>query len=144
MLIKWSPFVKGSAVHKSVRKNLEKLTLLPLCPHWLNPPCPYGHTINFEKSVVFCTKKCGRPHLKNPPPPPHCGRLFWTSPNFKRNNETSRFTLERYPCINKIFRWSRFFLNSPWLPRNSKNIQNETTKLFSVGNTNINISTNQS
>jgi len=24
--------------------------------------------------------------------------------------------------------------NSPWLPRNFKNVQNETTKFFSVGN----------
>jgi len=31
----------------------------------------------------------------------------------------------------------------PWLPRNLKNVQNETSKLFSVGNTNINIPTNQ-
>jgi len=33
--------------------------------------------------------------------------------------------------------------NSPWLPRNLKNLQNETTKRFLVGNTNINILTNQ-
>jgi len=33
--------------------------------------------------------------------------------------------------------------NSPWLPRNLKNVQSETTKCFSVGNTNIHISTNQ-
>jgi len=30
--------------------------------------CPFGHTINFEKSDVFCTKNCKRPHLKNPFP----------------------------------------------------------------------------
>jgi len=30
--------------------------------------------------------------------------------------------------------------NSPWLPRNLKNVQNETTKRFLIGNTNINIS----
>jgi len=46
----------------------------------------------FEKSDVFCTKKCGRPHLNNPlvrkmsaldkaPPPPDCGRLLWTALN---------------------------------------------------------------
>jgi len=43
--------------------------------------------INFEKSHVFCAKKCGRPHLKNPPCPPNvrtkqppdCGRLLWTA-----------------------------------------------------------------
>jgi len=28
------------------------------------PPCQSGRTINFEKSDVFCTKECGRPHLK--------------------------------------------------------------------------------
>jgi len=28
-------------------------------------PCPYGHTINFEKSGAFRNKKYGRPHLMN-------------------------------------------------------------------------------
>jgi len=32
-------------------------------------PCPCEHTINLEKSDVFCTKKCGRLHLK---PLPSC------------------------------------------------------------------------
>jgi len=31
-------------------------------------PCPYGHTINFEKIGVFYTKKCGRLHMKTLPP----------------------------------------------------------------------------
>jgi len=31
--------------------------------NWPLPPC--GHTINYENFEVFCTKKCGRPHLKN-------------------------------------------------------------------------------
>jgi len=37
--------------------------------NWPPPPCPCecGHTLHFEKSGVFCTKKCGRPHLKNSP-----------------------------------------------------------------------------
>jgi len=53
---------------KDVLKNLEKLTppLSEKCSNWLNPltpTCPRGHTKNFEKSEVFCTKKCGRPHL---------------------------------------------------------------------------------
>jgi len=30
------------------------------------PPCPFGHTINFEKFEGFCAKKCGRPHLMTP------------------------------------------------------------------------------
>jgi len=28
------------------------------------PPCPCGHTINFENLEVFCTKKCGRPLVR--------------------------------------------------------------------------------
>jgi len=32
-------------------------------------PCPCGHTINFEISVYFCSKRCGCPHLKNSPCP---------------------------------------------------------------------------
>jgi len=41
------------------------------CPHLTqppSPPCLCGHTINFEKPEIFCTKKCERPHL-NPLPP---------------------------------------------------------------------------
>jgi len=30
--------------------------------------CPSGHTINFEKFRVFCTKRYRLPHLKTPPP----------------------------------------------------------------------------
>jgi len=37
----------------------------------------------------------------------------------KGNSENWSFTLERYPCINKNFWWSRS--NSPWLPRILKN-----------------------
>jgi len=43
--------------------------------------------------------------------------------------------------VRKILLYQQKFLvvlvlsNSPWLPRNLKNVQNETTKLFSVGNT---------
>jgi len=56
----------------------------------LLPPCPCGHTINFEKSEVFYTKNCGRPLLSSPlsekcthwtnPFPPDYGRLLWTAP----------------------------------------------------------------
>jgi len=57
-------------------------------------PCPCGHTVNFKKSEVSSTKKCGRPHMKKKPlsakcpywsigqtstPPPDCGRLLWTA-----------------------------------------------------------------
>jgi len=49
------------------------------------------------------------------------------------------FTLERYPCINKNFWWSLFFLISLGCRKIWKNVQNETTKRFSVGNTKVNI-----
>jgi len=56
------------------------------------PPCSCGHTKNFEKSEVFCSKKCRRPHLKKPPSPPvrkmsaldnppDWERLLWAAPN---------------------------------------------------------------
>jgi len=49
-------------------QNREKLTPPPCRKraYWLNPlpSCPCELTINFEKSQVFCTKKCGRPHLQ--------------------------------------------------------------------------------
>jgi len=43
--------------------------------------CPCGHTINFKKSVLFCTKKCWRPHLKNPLPPLSEKCPNWTNPS---------------------------------------------------------------
>jgi len=46
------------AVHKGRPHKIAKIDLLP--------PCPCGHTINFQKSEVFFTKKCGRPHLSSP------------------------------------------------------------------------------
>jgi len=53
-------------------QNRKKLTPL-LSAKYPNasplPPCPCGHNLNFEKSEVFCTKKCGCTHLKSPPLP---------------------------------------------------------------------------
>jgi len=55
------------------------------CSHWLNPPCPCEHTINF-KTEVFCTQKYGRPQLKTTPPPlsaldnTPCCRSFYEQP----------------------------------------------------------------
>jgi len=40
--------------------------------------------------------------------------------------ENSRFTLERYPCINKNFWFSRFFLICLGCQEILKNVQNET------------------
>jgi len=55
------------AVHKGRPHKIAKKLSPLVCkiPYWLNPPCPCRHTKNFERSEVFCIKKCGRPHLKN-------------------------------------------------------------------------------
>jgi len=55
---------------KTSAQNREKLTLPPPCPHWLNFP-PLSERIHhkFRTFRSFCTKKCGRPHLKNLPFP---------------------------------------------------------------------------
>jgi len=74
------------AVHKGrLHKIAKKLTpslLSAKCPYSLNllPSCPSGHTMNFKKSDVFCTKKCGRPHLKNPLPLPLTVDVFYGRP----------------------------------------------------------------
>jgi len=62
----------------------------------LSSPGPCGHNINFEKSNVFCTKKCEHSiwrteepllnvWLDNPPPywitSPDYGHPLWTAPN---------------------------------------------------------------
>jgi len=90
---------KGPSM-KDVRTKSRKTDTLPPCLQNVvtddsrppPSPCPCRHTINFEKSGVFYTKKCRRPHLQNPfclknvrtgqiPLPPDCGRLLWTAPN---------------------------------------------------------------
>jgi len=85
---------KGQSI-KDVRTNREKLAPPP-CPHWLKglPPLTMQTHHKFQKIQVFLAKKCGRLHLKNPPPPlsakclhkktpfpPDCGRLLWSAPN---------------------------------------------------------------
>jgi len=69
--------------HK-IAKNWSSSHLSTKYLQWLNSSCPCGHTINIEKSEVFCTKKYGRPHLKNSPlsalDKPPFGRLLWTTP----------------------------------------------------------------
>jgi len=42
--------------HK-IAKNLPPPPLFAKCPLWLIPPCPCGHTINFEKSEDFLHQK---------------------------------------------------------------------------------------
>jgi len=74
-----SSLLKGRPQTTSAQ-NREKLTppLVRKISALVQPPSPLvcADTINFEKPEVFCTKKCGRPHLTNPLfPCPH-----WTNP----------------------------------------------------------------
>jgi len=54
--------------------------------------CPCGHTINFEKSDVFCTKTYGRPNLKNSlflvhtGHPPLIAKVLYGKPLRERSN----------------------------------------------------------
>jgi len=53
---------------KTSTQNRDKLTPSPFVRNGSTPlsPYPFWHTINFEKSKIFYSKKYGRPHLKNP------------------------------------------------------------------------------
>jgi len=55
-------------------------SLVRKMPELAQPPLSVRYTINFEKPYVFCTKKCGRPHLRKPPPPLSEKCLPWTTP----------------------------------------------------------------
>jgi len=56
---------KVSPVHERRRHKIAKNWPLLTALAQTRSSCPCRHTINFEKSEVFCTKKCGRPHMKN-------------------------------------------------------------------------------
>jgi len=79
-LPRWSPalgLIQFWAIHKRhSAKNWHPPTLSEKFSHWLNPPCPCGHTINFKKFEVFCSKKCGCP---NPPLSEKCPLTLQTS-----------------------------------------------------------------
>jgi len=73
------------------------------CPHWLNSPCPEGHTKNFEKAQIFCLKRRGQiPPLTCPknvrtgqtPFSPDCGRFLWTAPTGLYHTYKQTFTDE--------------------------------------------------
>jgi len=55
------PYIKD--VRTKSRKIDPSFPLSTKCPHWLNtpPPCPFGHTINFEKSEVVLHQKDEKP-----------------------------------------------------------------------------------
>jgi len=79
--------IQGASI-KDVRTKSRKI----------DPPPPYpknGKMFALAHSEEFCTKKCGRPHLKTlsslvrkmsaldkPPFPSDCGRLLRTAPCF--------------------------------------------------------------
>jgi len=74
---------KGLSIKMSAQ-NCKKLTLsflvrkMSALAQLPSPPCPRGHTIDFEKSEVFCTKKSGRSHLQNSSLTTKCPN--WTTP----------------------------------------------------------------
>jgi len=61
-------FAVGKILAKSMmhKRVVRKIRPHKIAKNWPHLPCPCGHTINFENSEVFCIKKCGLPHLKNP------------------------------------------------------------------------------
>jgi len=86
------------------------------------PSCPCEHTINFKKSEIFRTKKCGRPHHENPFPLVRkisaldiaswtTDVIFWTAPNecesssrsFAFNNSLRSFAFDNSLRIRKFF-----------------------------------------
>jgi len=90
----WGPSIKD------VRTKSRKID--PTCPQNARtgpnplPPCLCGHTINFEKSEVFCSSNCGGLYRKKlfclqnvriglTSLRSDCGRLLWTAPycNYK-------------------------------------------------------------
>jgi len=104
---------KGPSI-KDVRTKLQKVDPLPPCsqnvrtvsipypPH--PPPCPCGHTINFEKPDIFCTKKCGHPHLKTPSLSEKC-------PHRKNLLPLTADVLYRRPLISDGFSQSQNWTN---------------------------------
>jgi len=75
---------------KMSAQNCENLTpslLSAKCRQWLTPSLSVQTHQKLRKARIFCTKKCGRPHLKKPPPcqhwatPPDCRHLLSTRDN---------------------------------------------------------------
>jgi len=120
---------KGPSI-KDVRKKsrridssflVRKMSALAQPP----PPCPSGHTINFEKSGAFCTKTCGRPNLKNPSPivrkmseldnlpPPLTAESFMDSP-YNSCNSNSKIV------------WN----NAEWQCKDAKEVKEKTLWLI--------------
>jgi len=62
---------------------------------------------------------------------------------FKGEQGELQFYFRKIPLHQQNFLVISVLSNSPWLSRNLKNVQTVSTKLFLIGNTCINISTNQ-
>jgi len=61
-------------------------------------------------------------------------RITYLYQSVKQNNGLSNFTSEKYPLHQQTFWWFRFSI-LPLMPRYLKNVQNETIRHISVGNT---------
>jgi len=86
----------GAVRKKTYAQILGKLTPSPLsekCPHWLNPPCPWGHTVISKQSKFFAPKSadvgiwrhlppCPQ-NVRTGQPPPHLtADIFYGRPLF--------------------------------------------------------------
>jgi len=62
---------KGPSIKDVRTKSQKNNPLLSIkYPYWLNPlpPCPWGHTVNFETSEAFCSKSADVRTWRTPPP----------------------------------------------------------------------------
>jgi len=79
------------------RKNRDKLT--PPYPHWLNPPSPFRHTINFEISVVFVPKMRTSSSEESLPLVRKCPH--WTNPHSPTADVVYEQPLTNYVCCKQ-------------------------------------------
>jgi len=97
------------------------MTSLSPCSHWLNSPCPCGHTINFKISEVFEPKSADvriwrTPLVRKIPPwtnplSPDCG-VFYGRP-LKSSPEQLPFTVYIIVLPNPIVNPSLLLAVSP-------------------------------
>jgi len=75
------------------------------------PPCTCGHTINFQRSDIFCTKRC----VKDPPPlSENCSH--WTNPLPWLRTCFMDSPLRYYFNLQEFSKWKRN-RDVPWRTR---------------------------
>jgi len=116
-------------VKGGIKDVLQKNWPLHLVRTGSTPPCLCGHTLIFKKFVFFCTKKCDHIRITRPPP----WLQVWTAPNHNPNHHfvclkgelgELQIYFRKIPLHQRKFLVVSVLSNSPWLPRNLKNVQN--------------------